>query len=75
MVETRVEVDQIAARAIKSIKEEHKELTPSEFERAFCKELKKEGIGHEDCDKLSKFISRLDDGYQKLIKGYAPKRP
>lgn len=68
-----MKLDQIAARAIKSLKEQHRELTPSEFERAFCKELKKEGLSHEDCDKLNKFIARLDDGYQKLIKGYAPK--
>lgn len=68
-----MKLDQIAARAIKSLKEQHKELTPEEFEKAFCRELKKEGLGHEDCDKLAKFISRLDDGYQKLIKSYTPK--
>ncbi len=68
-----MKLQQIAARAIKSLKNEHKELTPSEFERAFCRELKKEGLSHEDCDKLQKFIFRLDEGYQKLIKSCTPK--
>jgi len=68
-----VRLEQIVARAIKSLKEEHKEITPNEFQRAFCKEMKKEGLSHEECDKLQKFITRLDEGYQKLIKGYSPK--
>lgn len=68
-----MKLEQIVARAIKSLKEAHKEITPEEFQRAFCKEMKKEGLTHEECDKLNKFISRLDEGYQKLVKGYAPK--
>jgi diguanylate cyclase len=66
-------LEQIVARAIKSLKEEHKEITPEEFHRAFCKEIKKAGLQHEECDKLNKFAARLDEGYQKLVKSYAPK--
>jgi len=66
-------LEQIVARAIKSLKAEQKEITPSEFQQAFCKEMKKEGLSHEECDKLQKFIGRLDEGYQKLIKSYSPK--
>lgn len=66
-------LEQIAARAIKALKAGHRELTPEEFLSAFCKELKKDGLSHHDCDKLQRFISRLDEGYQKLIKGYNPK--
>ncbi|MDD3468075.1 MAG: diguanylate cyclase [Campylobacterales bacterium] len=66
-------LEQIVAKAIKSLKEEHKEITPEEFHRAFCKQMKKEGLKHEECDKLEKFIGRLDEGYQKLIKSYSPK--
>lgn len=66
-------LEQIVAKAIKSLKEEHKEITPEEFHKAFCKQMKKEGLKHEECDKLEKFIGRLDEGYQKLIKSYSPK--
>ncbi len=66
-------LEQIVARAIKSLKEEHKEITPEEFQKAFCREMKKEGLSHEECDKLQKFIARLDEGYQKLLKSYNPK--
>jgi diguanylate cyclase len=66
-------LEQIVAKAIKSLREEHKEITPDEFQKAFCKQMKKEGLKHEECDKLEKFISRLDEGYQKLIKSYSPK--
>ena len=66
-------LEQIAARAIKALKSQHRELTPEEFLSAFCKELKKDGLTHHDCDKLQRFIVRLDEGYQKLIRGYNPK--
>ena len=36
-------LEQIAARAIKALKSQHRELTPEEFLSAFCKELKKDG--------------------------------
>jgi diguanylate cyclase (GGDEF)-like protein len=68
-----MKLEQIVARAIKSLKEDHKEITPEEFQKAFCKEMKKEGLSHEECEKLQKFISRLDEGYQKLIKSYTPR--
>lgn len=66
-------LEHIAARAIKFLKEQDKEITPEEFQKAFCREMKKEGYYHEECDRLPRFIARLDDGYQKLIRNYAPK--
>lgn len=66
-------LEQIAAKAIKFLKEQDLEITPDSFQKAFCREMKKAGYYHEECDRLERFIARLDEGYQKIIKNYAPK--
>lgn len=65
--------EQIVAKAIRFLKDQDLEITPEAFSKAFCREMKKEGFYHEECDRLERFIARLDEGYQKLIKNYAPK--
>jgi len=49
------------------------QLTPDEFKRIFCKELKKAGVTHGDCEKVTKYSARLSENYQKLIKSYGVK--
>ena len=55
------------------LKEQDLDVTPEACSKAFCREMKKEGFYHEECDRLERFVARLDDGYQKLTKNYAPK--
>ena len=61
------------SKALNSFRDSGKQLSPDEFKKIFCRELKKAGLTHGDCEKISKYSVRLNENYQKLIKNYAVK--
>lgn len=63
-------VDVIISKIISEFRASGKLLTPDEFRKIFCKELKRAGLAHAECDKVSKYTQRLNENYQKLIKNY-----
>jgi len=45
-------------------------FTPKEYEEVFCKMAKRAGVIVEDCNKIAKFIAKLDKKYQVIAKNY-----
>ena len=60
----------IAKKALLHFKKNNYVFTPSEYEKVFCKVAKESGVVIEECNKIAKFISKLDSKYQVIAKNY-----
>ena len=63
-------INDIVRESIARLKGEHLSLTPDNYSAMFCKIAKEKGVVTEDCQKLQKYLSRLDDGLQNDAKRY-----
>ncbi len=63
-------IKEIAKEALLHFKNKNYIFTPEEYERVFCQIAKKHNILIEECNKISKFISKLNKKYQVIAKNY-----
>ena len=55
-------INEIIRDALEQIKAEHLNLTPDNYAKVFCKVAKQKGVIVEDCQKVDKYIKKLDIG-------------
>lgn len=60
-------INEVIKDAIKEANTRQLVLTPDNYMNVFCDIAKKKGVIVEDCQKLSKFISKLDPSYQTQL--------
>ncbi len=65
-----MKIKDISKQTLLTFKNRGYVFTPKEYEEAFCKLAKKHKVIIEDCNKISKFISKLDKKYQVIAKNY-----
>ena len=53
-------INEIIRDALEQIKAEHLNLTPDNYAKVFCKVAKQKGVIVEDCQKVDKYIKKLD---------------
>jgi len=63
-------IKEIAKKALNHFKNRGYVFTPSEYEEVFCKIAKQYGVIVEDCNKVSYFLSKLDDKYKAIARNY-----
>jgi diguanylate cyclase len=63
-------INEIAKEALLKFKSKGYVFTPGEYEEEFCKVAKKHKVIVEDCNKISKYIAKLDKKYQVIAKNY-----
>ena len=63
-------IKDIAKQALLHFKNNGYVFTPKEYEEVFCKIAKKHKVIIEDCNKIAKFLSKLDAKYQAIAKNY-----
>ena len=63
-------IKDIAKKALAHFKTKGYIFTPKEYEEVFCKLAKKSGVIIDDCNKVSKFLAKLDKKYQVIAKNY-----
>ena len=61
---------ELAKKALLYFKNKNYVFTPKEYEEVFCKLAKQNNILIEDCNKVSKYIAKLDKKYQVIAKNY-----
>ncbi|MCK9257597.1 MAG: GGDEF domain-containing protein [Sulfurospirillaceae bacterium] len=60
-------MNEIIKESLETIKEKHLTLTPDTYNSIFCQVAKSKGVIVEDCQKIEKLISRLDQSFQSDI--------
>ena len=63
-------IKEIAKKTLSHFKERGYIFTPREYEEVFCKLARQYGVIIEDCNKVAKFIAKLDKKYQAIAKNY-----
>ncbi len=63
-------IQSIIKKAVKRLELEGKTLTPEFYVEAFCKELQKAGIVHEDCTQVDKYKTTLNKEFQAELSNY-----
>ncbi len=63
-------IKDIAKKALLHFKKDNYIFTPKEYEEVFCKLAREAGVIIEDCNKVAKFLSKLDKKYQVIAKNY-----
>jgi len=63
-------INQIVKETLSKFKSKGYIFTPKEYEEEFCKVAKKYKVIIEDCNKVSKYISKLNQKYQAISKNY-----
>jgi len=63
-------INKIAKEALAKFKSKGFVFTPKEYEEEFCKVAKKYKVIIEDCNKISKYIAKLNQKYQAVAKNY-----
>ena len=58
-------INEIIKESIEKIRAEHLSLTPDNYSKIFCEVAKKKGVVVEDCQKVSKYVKKLDKQKQK----------
>ncbi|MDY0264916.1 MAG: diguanylate cyclase [Sulfurospirillum cavolei] len=53
-------INEIIKESLESIKAEHLSLTPDNYAKVFCKVAKQKGVIVEDCQKVEKYVKKLD---------------
>lgn len=61
-------MNQIIKESLEKIKDEHLSLTPDNYAKVFCSVAKKHKVVVEDCQKVDKYISRLENSYAQEVK-------
>jgi len=63
-------IKEIAKKTLSHFKKQGYVFTPSEYEEVFCKIAKQNGILIEDCNKVAKYLAKLDSKYKTIAKNY-----
>jgi diguanylate cyclase (GGDEF)-like protein len=63
-------IKDIAKKALSYFKDKGYVFTPKEYEEVFCKIAKRNGIIVEDCNKVAKYLAKLDSRYRALARSY-----
>ena len=63
-------IKDIAKKALAHFKDKGYVFTPSEYEEVFCKIARRYGVIIEDCNKIAKYLSKLDSKYKAIAKSY-----
>ncbi|MCF6174018.1 MAG: diguanylate cyclase [Campylobacteraceae bacterium] len=63
-------INDIIRESIGKIKSENLNLTPDNYSKIFCEIAKKKGVIIEDCQKIEKFIKKLDDKNRSDLKNF-----
>ncbi|MDD3463312.1 MAG: diguanylate cyclase [Sulfurospirillaceae bacterium] len=53
-------INEIIKESLETIKSEHLNLTPDNYSKVFCKVAKQKGVIIEDCQKVDKYVKKLD---------------
>ncbi len=53
-------INEIIKESLEKLREEHLNLTPSNYEKVFCEVAKRRGVVIEDCQKVANYIKKLD---------------
>ena len=53
-------INEIVRDSLELIKAEHLNLTPDNYSKIFCKVAKQKGVIVEDCQKVDKYVKKLD---------------
>jgi len=61
-------VNQVIKETIQTIKERGLVLTPDNYAEVFCETAKKNGVIVPDCQKLEKYVGRLNDEFKAQLK-------
>jgi diguanylate cyclase (GGDEF)-like protein len=61
-------MNEIIKESLEKIRSEHMSLTPDNYAKIFCQIAKKRGVVVEDCQKIDKYISRLDAAFTQEAK-------
>jgi diguanylate cyclase len=63
-------LNKIAKETLSKFKNRGYVFTPKEYEEEFCKTAKKYNVILDDCNKISKYLTKLDAKYQAIAKNY-----
>jgi len=63
-------IKDIAKKTLAYFKDRGYVFTPSEYEEVFCKLAKKYGVIIDDCNKVAKYLSRLESRYRAIANSY-----
>ena len=63
-------IKDIAKEALLYFKNKNYVFTPSEYEKVFCDIARKHNVIIEDCNKISKYLSKLSSRYQAIARNY-----
>ena len=66
----KMTIKDIAKKALAHFKDKGYVFTPSEYEEVFCKIARRYGVIIEDCNKIAKYLSKLDSKYKAIAKSY-----
>jgi len=61
---------ELAKKALLHFKNKNYVFTPKEYEEVFCKLARQNNILIDDCNRISKYISKLDKKYQIIARSY-----
>jgi len=61
-------INEIIKESLEKLREEHLTLTPDNYTKVFCQVAKNRGVVMEDCQKVEKFLARLDTDFQQEAK-------
>ncbi|WP_457561229.1 diguanylate cyclase [Caminibacter sp.] len=63
-------IKDIAKKTLNYFKERGYVFTPAEYQEIFCKIAKRNGVIVEDCNKVAKYLARLDGRYRAIAGNY-----
>ncbi len=63
-------INEIIRESIEKIKRENLNLTPDNYSKIFCGVAKKKGVIVEDCQKVEKFVKKLDEKNRSDLKNF-----
>jgi diguanylate cyclase (GGDEF)-like protein len=63
-------IKEIAKKALNYFKDKGYIFTPKEYEEVFCKIAKQYGVLIDDCNKVSKYLAKLDGRYRAIASSY-----
>jgi diguanylate cyclase (GGDEF)-like protein len=61
-------VNEIIKESFEKLKSEHLTFTPDNYQKIFCEVAKKKGVLVEDCQKVSKYVKKLDNKLAAEVK-------
>ena len=61
-------MNEIIKESLEKLRSEHLNLTPDNYAKIFCSIAKKHGVMVEDCQKIDKYLSKLDSSFTQEAK-------